>query len=65
MTSRACAQSACAPAYTATCGLFCRFQETVGQSCCHVQGEEEPKGEYLLRARRERVLVMNPNYSIE
>ena len=32
--------------------------------CC-VQGEEEPKGEHLLRARRERVLVMNPNYSIE
>ena len=34
------------------------------QLCC-VQGEEEPKGEHLLRARRERVLVMNPNYSIE
>ena len=29
------------------------------------QGDEEPKGEFLLRSRRERVLVMNPNYSVE
>ena len=65
MTAHACAHRACDPAYAAACGLLCSFQETVGRSCCYVQGEDEPKGEYLLRARRERVLVMNPNYSIE
>ena len=31
----------------------------------HAQGDEEAKGEYQLRSRRERVLELNPNYSVE